>query len=212
MTDPTWQGAPGSSPGSPPGPPAGSPGPGPVPNEDVPRQAPWPGPQGAGAEYWNGPWTGPPQPEVPQGAGELPPPWYELPAHAVPPAGPGSAEGDLPGSPASGAPGGKGLFGSLFDRSFDNLATVKLLRMLYTLAMLCVTGFNLILFLFGWSLAAGSFWPFLGWTMIIGVPVMWLAELIMVRVVTEYLIVQHKIASDLSIVREAVKDIRAARS
>jgi hypothetical protein len=34
----------------------------------------------------------------------------------------------------------------------------------------------------------------------------------MVRVVTEYLIVQHKIASDLSIVREAVKDIRAARS
>jgi hypothetical protein len=210
MTDPTWHGAP----GSPPGPPGGSPGPGPGPGEDVPRQAgaPWPGPQAAGAQHWNTPWTDQPQPEVLHGAGELPPPWYELTADAVPPTGPFSAEGGLPGPPEPGAPGGKGLFGSLFDRSFDNLATIKLLRMLYTLAMLCVTGFNVILFLFGWSLAAGTFWPFLGWTLIIGVPVMWLAELIMVRVVAEYLIVQHKIASDLSIVREAVKDIRAARS
>jgi Domain of unknown function (DUF4282) len=145
------------------------------------------------------------------GAGELPPPWYELSADAIPPTGPFSGEGALPESSEPEAPG-KGLFGSLLDRNFDDLATIKLLRMLYTLAMLCVTGFNLILFLFGWSLAAGTFWPFLGWTMIIGVPVMWLAELIMVRVVAEYLIVQHKIASDLSIVREAVKDIRATRS
>ncbi|MEV5710267.1 DUF4282 domain-containing protein [Actinoallomurus sp. NPDC052274] len=107
-------------------------------------------------------------------------------------------------------PIGKGLFGSLFDRSFDSLVTTKLLRMLYTLAIVCVTGFNLVFFLFGWSLAAGSFWPFLGWVIVMGVPVMWLAELVMARVVVEYLIVQHKISTDLTIVREVVKEMRAA--
>jgi hypothetical protein len=108
------------------------------------------------------------------GSGGLPPPWYELVDQATPPSEP-HPPGDV-------RPAGKGLFGSLLDRNFDDLATVKLLRMLYTLAILCVTGFNLVLFLFGWSLAAGTFWPFLGWTFVIGVPVMWLAELMMVRV------------------------------
>src|SRR5262245_39571305 len=98
---------------------------------------------------------GPPPPGY--GAGGLTPPWYELVGHEPPPSAP----------PAE--PTGKGLFGSLLDRNFDTLATVKLLRMLYTLAMLCVTGFNLVLFLFGWSLAAGTFWPFLGWMFVIGV-------------------------------------------
>jgi hypothetical protein len=118
----------------------------------------------------------------------------------------GSAGKNPPAEPL-----GKGLFGSLFDRSFDNLVTTKLLRMLYTLAIVCVTGFNLVFFLFGWSLAAGSFWPFLGWVILMGVPVLWLAELVMVRVVVEYLIVQHKIATDLTIVREVVKEMRAAK-
>lgn len=144
-------------------------------------------------------------PQEPYGPPPLPPPWYELAPPAAPP-GPTQGPADKPPGP------GKGLFGSLFDLSFDNLVTTKLLRMMYTLAILCVTGFNLVLFLFGWSLAAGRFWPFLGWTMVVGVPVLWLAELIMVRVVVEYLIVQHKIASDLTIVREVIKDIRAAKS
>jgi hypothetical protein len=60
-------------------------------------------------------------------------------------------------------------------------------------------------------LAAGSFWPFLGWVILMGVPVLWLAELVMVRVVVEYLIVQHRIATDLTIVREVVKEMRAAK-
>ena len=146
-------------------------------------------------------------PQEPYGPTQLPPPWYELtpdPA-AAPPGEPAetSRKRDLPD---------KGLFGSLFDTGFDSLVTIKLLRMLYTLAILCVTGFNLILFMFGWSLAAGSFWPFLGWTMVVGVPVLWLAQMITVRVVVEYLIVQHKIATDLTVVREVVKDIRAGRS
>lgn len=184
-------------------------------------------------------WQGsiPSNPEAPYGSGE--PAFAEYGMHpASPEYGPSPAAGpyDQAASaydPVSGHPGygvppeqappyagavkppaeplGKGLFGSLFDRSFDNPVTTKLLRMLYTLAVLCVTGVNVVFFLFGWSLAAGSFWPFLGWVIVIGVPVMWLAEVVMVRVVVEYLIVQHKIATDLTIVREVVKEMRAAQ-
>lgn len=144
---------------------------------------------------------------APYGSGQPPPPGYGMaPEQATP--GPPSGSGEKPAAELL----GKGLFGSLFDRSFDNLVTIKLLRLLYTLAMVCVTGFNLVLFMFGWSMAAGTFWPFLGWTMVVGVPVLWLAELVLVRVVVEYLIVQHKISTDLAIIREVIKDIRAAKS
>src|SRR4051812_5151451 len=68
--------------------------------------------------------------------------------------------------PDSGGDLGKGLFGVLLDRSFDELVTVRLLRILYTVALVCITGCNGVLFLFGWSLAAGRFWPALGWVMV----------------------------------------------
>lgn len=155
---------------------------------------------------WQG--SGPQEPGAPYGSGPLPPPWYEL----TPDAATTGATLGAGGTATNVEPAGKGLFGSLLDRNFENLVTVKLLRMLYTLAILCVTGFNFVLFLFGWSLAAGSFWPFLGWVIVMGVPVLWLAELLMARVVVEYLIVQHKISTDLAFVREAVKDIRASKS
>ncbi|MEV5747150.1 DUF4282 domain-containing protein [Actinoallomurus sp. NPDC052308] len=103
---------------------------------------------------------------------------------------------------------GKGLFGVLLDRSFDELVTVRLLRTLYTFALVCLTGINSVMFLFGWSLAAGSFWPALGWVMVTGVPALWLAQLVATRVAIEYLIVQYRISQDLVTVREAVKGLR----
>jgi uncharacterized membrane protein len=68
---------------------------------------------------------------------------------------------------------------------------------------------NLFVFLIGWSLAAGTFWPFLGWVLMTGTPVAWLFELVTVRVVIEFVIVQFKISEDLRILRDAVKDLRA---
>jgi Domain of unknown function (DUF4282) len=97
-----------------------------------------------------------------------------------------------------------GLFGTLFDFTFDRLVTVRLARLLYTLAVLCISGTALVFFLFGWSLAAGSFWPFLGWAMVIGVPVIWLGELTMARVVVEYLVVQAKTSQDVAVLRDDV--------
>lgn len=104
------------------------------------------------------------------------------------------------------APAPAGLFGALLDRSFDVLVTLPVLRLLYTLALVCVTGVNAVFFLFGWSLAAGHFWPTAGWIIVVGVPPLWLAELIAVRVVIEYLIVQHKISADLVVIRRALTE------
>lgn len=97
-----------------------------------------------------------------------------------------------------------GLFGTLLDRSLDTLATLPVLRLLYTLALVCVTGVNAVFFLFGWALAAGHFWPLLGWIIVVGVPPLWVAELVTARVVVEYLAVQHKISVDLTVIRQVL--------
>jgi uncharacterized protein DUF4282 len=103
------------------------------------------------------------------------------------------------------APAPAGLFGTLLDRSFDTLITPRLLRMLYTLALACLTGVNLVFFWFGWGLtSAGAFWSTWGWMFVIGTPPLWLAEVVMVRVVVEYLITQYKISADLTIIRDAL--------
>lgn len=193
MTDPAWHGSVPPNTGAPYG-------------SDEPASSDYGMPAQASAGY------GPPSASAPYDPAASAYDPYDSPPS---PPGCGAAAEQAPAgaqpSKPPGEPLGKGLFGSLFDRSFDNLVTTKLLRMLYTLAVLCVTGVNVVFFLFGWSLTAGSFWPFLGWVIVMGVPVMWLAEVVMVRVVVEYLIVQHKIATDLTIVREVVKEMRAAQ-
>lgn len=96
-----------------------------------------------------------------------------------------------------------GLFGTLLDRSFDTLITPRLLRMLYTLALACLTGVSLVFFWFGWSLTgAGPFWSGLGWMIVVGAPPLWLTEVVAVRVAVEYLITQYKISADLTVIRD----------
>ncbi|MGH3378803.1 MAG: DUF4282 domain-containing protein [Actinoallomurus sp.] len=99
-----------------------------------------------------------------------------------------------------------GLLGALLDRRLDAVVTLAVLRLLYTLALVCVTGANLVLFLIGWSLATGHFWATLGWLILAGTPLLWVAEMVMVRVVIEYLAVQHKISADLTAIRKAVTE------
>ncbi|MCO6011728.1 DUF4282 domain-containing protein [Actinoallomurus purpureus] len=97
-----------------------------------------------------------------------------------------------------------GLFGTLLDLSFDALITPRLLRMLYTLAMTCISGIAAVVFWFGWSITGAGWWSELGWVLVVGTPPLWLAALVLVRVVAEYLIVQHKISTDLTIIRKAL--------
>lgn len=99
-----------------------------------------------------------------------------------------------------------GLLGALLDRSLDTVVTLTVLRLLYTLALVCITGVNAVLFLIGWSLAAGHFWATLGWLIVAGTPLLWVAEMVLVRVLVEYLAVQHKISADLTAIRKALTE------
>jgi hypothetical protein len=100
-----------------------------------------------------------------------------------------------------------GLFGTLLDRSFDTLITPALMRMLYTLALVCITGAAAVAFWIGWGLTgAGAFWSSLGWLVVVGTPPAWLAALVMARLVVEYLAVQHKMSADLTVIRKALTE------
>jgi hypothetical protein len=139
----------------------------------------------------------------PYATGQAAPPSYG----SGPP--PGQSSGLGPDAPErKTAPVEPGLFGTLFDFTFDKFVTVRLVKLLYTLAVICISGVGLVLFLMGWSLAAGSFWPLMGWAMVIGVPIMWLGAVVLVRVVVEYLVVDTKTSQDVAIIRDAVKELR----
>jgi hypothetical protein len=160
----------------------------------------WQGPahDGPGSPYG----AGPGQPPLPYGPLAGPVPEQLQPGSST---GPEGASSTAPGQPP-------GLFGTLFDFTFDRLVTVRLARLLYMLAVLCISGASFVFFMMGWSLAAGSFWPFLGWCMVIGVPVLWLGTVTMARVVVEYLVVQAKTSQDVAVLRDDVKEIKARRS
>jgi hypothetical protein len=115
-------------------------------------------------------------------------------------------ETDRDTSGAPDRPDRPGVLGTLLDRSFEVSATLTVVRLLYTLALACVTAVNVLLFALGWNRTTGGFWPALGWVIVAGVPPLWLAELIVVRVVVEYLIVQHKISADLTVIRHALTE------
>ncbi|GLY80530.1 DUF4282 domain-containing protein [Actinoallomurus iriomotensis] len=140
-------------------------------------------------------------PDAPYGPGQPAPPPY--PSPTVPFPCPDTAE-QRPAPPVE-----PGLFATLLDFSFDRLVTVRLARLLYMLAVLCISGTAFVFIMFGWSLAAGSFWPFLGWCMVIGVPVLWLGSVALARVVVEYLVVQAKTSQDVAVLRDDVKEIKA---
>ena len=98
-----------------------------------------------------------------------------------------------------------GLLTAVLDRSFTAMITIKVVRLLYTLALAGITGINLVLFWAGWGLSgAGPFWSGLGWLIVISAAPLWLAEVVVVRLAVEYLIVQHKISADLAVIRQAV--------
>lgn len=100
-----------------------------------------------------------------------------------------------------------GLLSAVLDRSFNTMITIRVLRLLYTLALAGITGINLVVFWIGWGLTgAGPFWSSLGWLTVAGAAPLWLAEVVAVRLAVEYLIVQHKISADVSAVRQALTE------
>ena len=121
--------------------------------------------------------------------------------HWAPPAGPPSQP--LPEtSPAVSPPG---LVGILLDQSFDVLLTIRVVRGLYAVSLVCISGVSVAWFMIGWSLAAGRLWPALGWAIVIGAPVMWFASAMVARLALERLIAGAKQADDIKEIRETLR-------
>jgi hypothetical protein len=112
-----------------------------------------------------------------------------------------------PGPPPMGPPGypasrGKGLFGALFDLNFDDMVSTKLIKAFYLLAILLISLTSLFVLLVGlWALQFG--WGrYFGVFLVPAAPLMWLFELVVTRMVLEFVINQFKITEHLKALRE----------
>lgn len=100
----------------------------------------------------------------------------------------------------------KGFFGSLFDFSFDNFITPKLVKFLYVLSLIIVSIAAIGLVIAGLvSLGNGS--P-VGLLSIILAPLVWLIYLILARLWLELFIVIFKISDDLKDIRDSSSTMR----
>ncbi|GAA2075498.1 DUF4282 domain-containing protein [Actinomadura alba] len=134
-----------------------------------------------------GPGTGPrpgpaPNPGPGPGPGQPPPAWVPQPR------------------PTEGTRPAKGFLGALLDTDFEHLITPRLIKLFYTLSLMLITlsalivlAFGIWVFKYGWLLALMAF---------IFAPLMWLFEIVLVRIFMEAVIVRFKSVDHL----RAIKD------
>lgn len=120
----------------------------------------------------------------------------QMPPHGQPPYA-HSAEYE----PATGASGAerKGFLSALFDLSFDRSVTARLVRLGYLLAILLITASSFALLIFGlWVIQYG--W-LLGLLVIVATPVVWVFQLVLVRIFLEFVVNQFRITEELQAIR-----------
>ncbi|WP_261986589.1 DUF4282 domain-containing protein [Actinomadura sp. HBU206391] len=170
-------------------------------------------PPGPGAGRSGGPESyGPPPRPAGSGPGSRPGP--------APSPGPGPTPGPGAG-PGPGAPGPnqpppgwvpqprsaepeysrKGFFGALFDLSFDHMVTIKLIRLVYVLAI-GFTGITaLAMLLLAWSFSEWN--GFLALLTFVATPIVSLFQIVITRMILEFVINQFKITDELRKIRES---------
>ncbi len=135
---------------------------------------------------------GPPPPQYQQG----PPPQQQW---QQPPPGYGLSQTPQ-GYPAP--PRGKGFFGSLFDIGFNDMVSTRMIRIVYVLAILLISLTSVFIFLVGlWSLQF-EWGKYFGVFLVPAAPLLWLFELVVTRVILEFVINQFKITEHLKAMRE----------
>ncbi|WP_018655772.1 DUF4282 domain-containing protein [Actinomadura flavalba] len=98
----------------------------------------------------------------------------------------------------------KGLVGALLDANFDHLVTPKLIKVWYVLALVLITVQCLVVFGFGvWIATWDDFWAW-GVILVLTSPVVWLFELIMVRILMEAVIVRFKGVEYLRVIKDKI--------
>ncbi|WP_433181234.1 DUF4282 domain-containing protein [Actinoallomurus sp. CA-150999] len=155
------------------------------------------------------PYQGPPQPppggQPPYGA-YAPPPNQPPPPAAPwqgPPPGYGPSLQSTQGSPGypPRRPTDKGFLGALFDLNFDHTVTAKLIRIVYVLSILLISCNSLAVLGIGvWVFQLRNGW-FLGLVIIGSSPVIWLFQLVMIRMFLEFVINQFKVTEHLNAIR-----------
>ena len=155
--------------------------------------------QGNSAPYGGPPHPGGQQPSYP-GGGYTP----TSPSYPPPPADPlpGGYPGPYPSSSMDRRADGKGFFASLFDLNFDHMVTTRIIKIVYVLAIMVFSLVSLFTFLVGlWALQF-SWGKYVGVFLVPAAPLLWLLELVTVRLALEFVINQFKITEHLKAIRE----------
>ncbi|TDC12516.1 DUF4282 domain-containing protein [Actinomadura bangladeshensis] len=117
------------------------------------------------------------------------------------PPGPGApGTGQQPWAPAE--PAGKGLLAALLDTDFNALVTPKLAKTVYILSLMLITLECLGVLLFGlWTLVSTRFWLG-GLILIVATPLIWLVQMLLVRIFMEAVVVRFKQAEYLRVIKD----------
>ncbi|GAB3986420.1 hypothetical protein GCM10029978_101900 [Actinoallomurus acanthiterrae] len=178
---------------------------------DDPGHRPPPPRQGDPQPYQGDPqpYQGPPQPpggQPPYGAYAPPPNQPPPPAgpwQGPPPGFDPAASHAQPGAPAPQPRStGTGFMGALLDFNFDHMVTPRLIKVIYIAAFLLVSLTSLFLLLVGlWALQF-NWGKYFGIFLVPAAPLLWLFEIVGVRITLEFAINQFKITEHLKALRE----------
>lgn len=98
----------------------------------------------------------------------------------------------------------KGLLGALFDADFDSLVTPKLIKLWYVLSLLLITLQCLVFLGLGlWIASWNDFWAW-GILMIVASPLVWLFEVLLVRIFMEAVVVRFKGVEHLRVIKDKI--------
>ena len=185
-----------SDPGHTPRPPApDQPGGGPY--GPPPREQP-----GGGGPY------GPPPGEQPSGPYPLPPQQQPQQPGAVPgprpPGGPGFGPQDQQQgwAPPPRDPASAGVIGTLFDLNFDHMITTKVTKGIYLLSLVPITLVALLIGWYGLAYLDNTDTPAIGLVLLVAAPLIWLFQVLIVRVLMEFVINQFKISEYLRVIKD----------
>ncbi|MEV4255850.1 DUF4282 domain-containing protein [Spirillospora sp. NPDC049652] len=155
-----------------------------------------PQPPGASGHPYGPP---PPPPSVPR----QPPPPFQ-PQSPTPAPDQNSPRMTGPQQTWTPPPRQKGLIAGLLDANFDTLVTPKLIKFWYVLAIVLISLQCLAFLLLGLKIATwDDFW---GWGVIMAVasPLVWLFELLMVRILMEAVMVRFKGVEYLHVIKDKI--------
>lgn len=145
----------------------------------------------------------PPRPQAPNPMGgpygAPPGPQPNVPGPRPPGTG-GPGTGQQPWAPPG--PADKGLLAALLDTDFNALVTPKLAKTVYILSLMLISLECLGVLLFGlWVLVSTRYWLG-GLILIVATPLIWLVQMLLVRISLEAVVVRFKQAEYLRVIKD----------